>query len=80
MWRCSVAETDREIAHHSSVRRAVDPVQLLVGLLTLGMATAAFVGDVPELDWFDLRWILAVGAVLIGALLLAGSLRGRRGS
>lgn len=73
-----MAEIDRDTEHRVSTRRTVDPVQLLVGLLSLGMAMAAFIGDVPELDWFDLRWVLSVGAVLIGALLLAGSLRGRR--
>lgn len=60
-------------------RRGPDPVALLVGLLTLGMATAAFVGQVPDLSGFDPRWLLAAGASLIGLMLLVGSLRGRRG-
>lgn len=59
-------------------RRGPDPVALLVGLLTLGMATAAFIGEVPDLSGFDPRWLLAGGATVLGVLLLVGSLRGRR--
>lgn len=59
-------------------RRGPDPVALLAGLLALGMATAAFVGQVPDLSGFDPRWLLAGGAALVGLILLVGSLRGRR--
>ena len=59
-------------------RRAPDPVTLLVGLLALGMAAAAFAGRLPVLPGFDPRWLLAGGAALLGVLLLAGSLRRRR--
>jgi hypothetical protein len=59
-------------------RRWPDPVALLVGLLTLGMAMAAFVGQVPDLSGFDPRWLLAGGAAIVGLLLLVGSVRGRR--
>lgn len=58
--------------------RGPDPVTLLVGLLTLGMATSAFVGQVPTLSGFDPRWLLAAGAALVGLLLLVTSLRERR--
>lgn len=57
-------------------RRGPDPVALVAGVLTLAMATAAFVGQVPT--HLDPRWLLAAGAALLGLLLLAGSLRGRR--
>jgi hypothetical protein len=59
-------------------RRGPDPLALIVGLLTLGMATSAFVGGVPTLAGLDARWLLAAGAAAIGLLLLIGSLRGRR--
>ena len=59
-------------------RRGPDPLALVVGLLTLGMATSAFVGDVPSLAGLDARWLLAASAAAIGLLLLVGSLRGRR--
>lgn len=59
-------------------RRGPDPVALLAGLLALGMAIAAFVGQVPDLSGFDPRWLLAGGAALVGLILLVGSLRGRR--
>jgi hypothetical protein len=58
-------------------RRGPDVVTLLVGLLALGMSAAAFVGEVPSLAGFDLRWLLAAGAAAVGLLLLVGSLRGR---
>jgi hypothetical protein len=59
-------------------RRGPDPLALVVGLLTLGMATSAFIGEVPLLVGLDARWLLAAGAAAIGLLLLVGSLRGRR--
>ncbi len=57
--------------------RGPDPIALLVGLLTLGMALAALVGRLPDLSGFDPRWILAGGAAFVGLLLLIGSLKGR---
>jgi peptidoglycan/LPS O-acetylase OafA/YrhL len=59
-------------------RRRPDPVALLIGLLSLGMAVAAFVGQVPDLSGLDPRWLLAGGAAVVGLMLLVGSLRGRR--
>jgi len=53
-------------------------VALVFGLLTLAMAVSGFVGRVPDLSGFDARWLLAAGAVVLGVMLLAGSLRGRR--
>jgi hypothetical protein len=61
-------------------RRGPDPVALLIGLLSIGMAVAAFVGQVPDLSGLDPRWLLAGGAAAVGLMLLVGSLRGRRGS
>jgi hypothetical protein len=61
------------------IRRGPDAFTLVVGLLTLGMAASAFVGEVPTFAGFDARWLLAAGAAAIGLLLLVGSLRGRRG-
>jgi len=58
--------------------RGPDPISLLVGLLTLGMALAALVGELPDLSGFDPRWLLAGGAAFVGLMLLVGSLRGRR--
>jgi hypothetical protein len=58
-------------------RRGPDLLMILVGVLTLGMSSAAFVGEVPSLAGLDPRWLLAAGATVIGLLLLVGSLRGR---
>jgi hypothetical protein len=59
-------------------KRGPDPLALVVGLLTLGMAVSAFVGEMPSLVGIDARWLLAAAAAAIGVLLLVGSLRGRR--
>jgi hypothetical protein len=74
-----VAEWDEKPAT-ATRRRGPDVLTLLVGLLSLGMATAAFIGEVPTLAGFDPRWLLAAGATLIGLMLLVGSLRGRGNS
>lgn len=60
-------------------RRGPDAVALFIGLLTLGMATAAFTGQLPNLAGFNPLWLLAGGAAVLGLLLLVGSL-GRRKS
>jgi fatty acid desaturase len=57
-------------------RRGPDPVALVIGLLTLAMAVAAFTGRLPAIN-FDPRWLLAGAAAVVGALLLLGSLRRR---
>jgi hypothetical protein len=57
-------------------RRGPDGLALVVGLLTIGMAVAAFTGHLPLLH-FDPRWLLAGAAGVVGVLLLLGSLRRR---
>lgn len=59
-------------------RTRPDTATLLVGLFALMMSVSAFVGELPDLPGFDPRWLLAAGAALLGAILLVGSLRGRR--
>ena len=68
-----MAEQETEVVRR---RRGPDPVALVVGVLTLGMAVAAFTGQLPMID-VDPRWLLAAAAAAIGALLLLGSLRRR---
>ena len=57
-------------------RRGPDPLALVVGVLALGMAVAAFTGQLPVIT-FDPRWLIAAAAAVVGALLLLGSLRRR---
>jgi hypothetical protein len=73
-------EHDEQGATTTVARRShrPDPVALVVGLLSLAMAVFAFVGQVPDLSGLDARWLLAVGAAVVGLMLLVGSLRGRR--
>lgn len=56
-------------------RRLPDPLALVVGLVSLGVAGFAVTGQAAALNGFDARWLLAGAAVLLGVLLLIGSLR-----
>lgn len=56
-------------------RRRPEPVTLVAGLLAIVLAVFAFVGELPPIDP---RWVLAVGAALLGLVLLVSSMRGRR--
>ncbi|GAA1877288.1 hypothetical protein GCM10009836_68370 [Pseudonocardia ailaonensis] len=58
-------------------RRMPDLLCLIVGLVSLGIAGSGFLGHTPDLSGFDLRWVLAGGAVLLGVVLLAASVRKR---
>ncbi len=71
-----MAEQDQTVTTEVARRRGPDPVALVVGLLTLAMAAAAFTGQLPAIN-FDPRWLLACAAAVVGALLLLGSLRRR---
>ncbi len=71
------AEFDETAPNAVARRRGPDPLALVVGLLTIGMAVAAFTGHLPLLPHFDPRWLLAGVAALVGALLLLGSVRRR---
>jgi hypothetical protein len=71
------AEFDDTAMNAVARRRGPDPVALVVGLLTLGMAVAAFTRHLPLLPHFDPRWVLAGVAALVGVLLLLGSMRRR---
>lgn len=70
-------EFDENAPNAVARRRGPDPVALVVGLLTLGMAVSAFTGQLPLLPHFDPRWVLAGAAALVGVLLLLGSMRRR---
>lgn len=56
-------------------RRAPDALTLMMGLVCITAATLTLVGWVPSVPLFDVRWVLAGGAVLVGLLLLTASVR-----
>jgi protein-S-isoprenylcysteine O-methyltransferase Ste14 len=60
-------------------RGGPDPVALIAGLATLGVAAYLVSDGSRWLPPIDPRWVIAGGALLVGVLLLALSLRsGRR--
>lgn len=71
--------TDEEAAEPRRPGMGVaDVITLLAGLATLLVSAYVLTDGALWLPPFDLRWVLAGGAVLVGALMLAASLRGSR--
>ncbi|MTD56289.1 hypothetical protein GKO32_20240 [Amycolatopsis sp. RM579] len=59
-------------------RRGVDVFGLLIGIATLFASAYTLTDGITWLPSFDVRWVLAGGAILFGALMLGASLRGGR--
>jgi hypothetical protein len=68
---------DRSETTGRPARRMPDLFTLVVGLVALGVAGSGFAGRAPDLSGFDPRWLLAGGAVVLGLVLLAVSVRRR---
>lgn len=60
-------------------RRGPDLLTLVVGLGALGIAVATLLGGIAWLPDVDGRWVLAVLALIVGSLLVIGSLRPHQG-
>ncbi|GAA4548194.1 hypothetical protein [Pseudonocardia xishanensis] len=56
-------------------RRMPDLLTLLLGLVSLGIAASGFAGRTPDTMGVDGRWLLAGGAIALGLVLLAASVR-----
>jgi hypothetical protein len=61
-----------------TTRRGPDLLTLVAGLASLGIAVTALLGGVAWLPDVDGRWVLAALALLVGLLLVVGSLRPHR--
>jgi hypothetical protein len=59
-------------------RRGPDLLTMAVGVGALGVAGIALLGGLPWLPDLDGRWVLAVLALVVGSLLVIGSLRPSR--
>lgn len=71
--------TDRQTEVQRRRHRFPDPVNLVVGLLTLAVAGYVLSDGRWDLPSVDPRWAVAGAALLIGLLLLGASVRpGRR--
>ena len=55
--------------------RGPDLLTLLAGLVALGIAGTVLLGHLAWLDKVDGRWVLVVVALIVGLLLVVGSLR-----
>jgi hypothetical protein len=56
-------------------RRGPDLLTLAVGLGALGIAGTTLLGGITWLPDVDARWVLAAMALVVGVLLVIGSLR-----
>jgi hypothetical protein len=73
------AQTEQYETDDRPRRRFPDPLNLIVGLFTIGVASYALSDGGWGLPAMDPRWVVAGGALLVGLLLLGASLRpGRR--
>ncbi|AIG79966.1 MULTISPECIES: hypothetical protein [Amycolatopsis] len=59
-------------------KRGVDVITLIVGIATLLVSGYVLSDGSTWLPQFDFRWIMAGGAIFVGVLLLAASLRKSR--
>jgi fatty acid desaturase len=80
MWRCVVADTDYSCdepqAETQPTKRGIDAFTLIAGLATLLISGYVLTDGASWMPAFEMRWVLAGGAVLIGVLMLAGSFSG----
>ncbi|HEU5471568.1 MAG TPA: hypothetical protein VFV67_13020 [Actinophytocola sp.] len=70
-----MAERDTE---RDAERRGPDYVTLLFGLITLGVSTFVLTDGAVWSDSFDVRWLLAGGALVVGLVMLISSVRDSR--
>ena len=59
-------------------RRPFDPIMLVLGLVTLAVATYIVGYGYVPFPHFDTKWVIAGGGVLVGVLMLTASLRPKR--
>lgn len=72
------APQDTDEAGAPIPRRGPDLLTLLAGLGALGIAGTALLGGIARLSDLDPRWVIAALALIVGLLLVLGSLRAPR--
>ncbi len=76
--------TDSEASHTDAEtgapvrRRGPELLTLALGLGALGVSVSALLGGIMWLPGVDARWVLAAVAILIGLVLVIGTIRPRR--
>lgn len=71
-------EPHRTDAHPPTPRRGPELLTLVAGLGALGIAAATLLGGLAWFPDVDGRWVLAALALIVGLLLVIGSLRPQR--
>lgn len=78
--RMTKEQRSNPVRSNRQARRGIDPLTLVVGLGALFAAAVGLSEDTSWVSAIDPRWLLAAGAVLVGVLLLVGTLRKPRNS
>jgi hypothetical protein len=68
----------KKMHKNGAARRGIDPLTFVLGVGALFVAAVGLSDDTSWVLAMDPRWLLAGGAVLIGVLLLIGTLRNPR--
>lgn len=69
---------DKPMTETPRRRPGMDVFTLIIGLATLLVSAYTLTDGASWMPTFDLRWILAGGAVLVGVMMLAASFRSPR--
>ena len=73
-----MTDEDEMTTQTKAPRRPFDPIMLVLGLVTLAVATYVIGYGYVPFPRIDTKWVIAGGGVLVGVLMLTASLRPKR--
>ena len=71
-------DEDNATREAKAPRRPFDPIMLVLGIVTLAVATYIIGYGYVPFPHLDTKWVIAGGGVLVGVLMLTASLRPKR--